>query len=254
MDNLKLKDRLNSKIQTVEEGNNNMDKMDLATTDNYAALTNNALNIIRDNLKKQPLSFQLFDIVKSPSGGSTVFSVPGLSGDEAAKELTGIILDYSTPRAYWDTPDPVEGTPPTCFSEDSIISHEGKACATCPFNDFGSKDGDTNAKACKESVTLFLLRPDNIMPIIVRVPVSSKLRFQRYMTRLVGRMIPLSSVVTRITLEKTTNRTGQPYSLFNFEAIEELNPDKAEAAKAFAKQFTELMNTPEIEGEIQKVG
>lgn len=91
MDNLKLKDRLNSKMQTVEERNNDMDKMDLATTSNYAALTNNALDIIRDNLKKQPLSFQLFDIVKSPSGGSTVFSVPGLSGDEAAKELTGII-------------------------------------------------------------------------------------------------------------------------------------------------------------------
>lgn len=74
------------------------------------------------------------------------------------------------------------------------------------------------------------------------------------MTRLVGRMIPLSSVVTRITLEKTTNRTGQPYSLFNFEAIKELEPNEADAAKAFAKQFSELMNTPEIEGEIQKVG
>lgn len=179
MDNLKLKARLNSKI---EERNTNMDKMDLATTNSYAALTNNALDIIRDNLKKQPLSFQLFDIVKSPAGGSTVFSVPGLSGDEAAKELTGIILDYSTPRAYWETPDPVEGTPPTCFSNDSIISHNGKACVTCPFNDFGSRDGDSNAKACKESVTLFLLKSDNIMPIIVRVPVSSKLRFQRYVT------------------------------------------------------------------------
>lgn len=250
MDNLKLNERLTGKI---EERNTDMDKMDLAATGNYAALTNNALDIIRDNLKKQPLSFQLFDIVKSPSGGSTVFSVPGLSGDEAAKELTGIILDYSTPRAYWKTSDPVEGTPPDCFSEDSIISHEGKACAMCPFNDFGSKDGDTNAKACKESVTLFLLRPDNIMPIIVRIPVSSKLRFQRYMTRLVGGMIPLSSVVTRITLEKTTNRTGQPYSLFNFEAVEELSPNEANAAKAFAKQFSELMNASEIKEEVEQV-
>ena len=250
MDNLKLKERLNGKI---EERGSDMDKMDLATTSSYAALTNNALDIIRDNLKKQPLSFQLFDIVKSPSGGSTVFSVLGLSGDEAAKELTGIILDYSTPRAYWETSDPVEGTPPTCFSEDSIISHNGKACATCPFNDFGSKDGNSNAKACKESVTLFLLRPDNIMPIIVRVPVSSKLRFQRYMTRLVGRMIPLSSVVTKITLEKTTNRTGQPYSLFNFEAVEELAHDKAASAKAFAKQFMEFVNAAEIEQKVEQV-
>ena len=251
MDNLKLKNRLSTKVQTIDERKENMNEIE--TVNSYAALTNNALDIIRDNLKKQPLSFQLFDIVKSPSGGSTVFSVPGLSGDEAAKELTGIILDYSTPRAYWNTPDPVEGTPPTCFSEDSIISHDGRACATCPFNDFGSKDGDTNAKACKESVTLFLLRPDNIMPIIVRVPVSSKLRFQRYMTRLVGRMIPLSSVVTKITLEKTTNRTGQPYSMFNFEAVEELAPEKAASAKAFAKQFMEFVNAADIEQKVEQV-
>ena len=152
MDNLKLKERLNTKVQTIDERKEDMNE--IATVNNYAALTNNALDIIRDNLKKQPLSFQLFDIVKSPSGGSTVFSVPGLSGDEAAKEITGIILDYSTPRAYWDTPDPVEGTPPTCFSEDSIISHEGKSCATCSFNDFGSKDGDTNISTNAHSLFL----------------------------------------------------------------------------------------------------
>lgn len=240
MNDLTLRDRLNNIVQTVEE---TPDTTELAVTSNFTALTNNALDIIRSNLKKQPLSFQLFDIVKSPSGGSTVFSVPGLSGDEAEKELTGIILDYSTPRAYWKTADPVEGTPPDCFSEDSIISHEGNACAQCPFNDYGSKDGDSNAKACKESVVLYLLRPNNIMPIVVRVPVTSKLRFQRYLTRLVGRMKPLSSVVTKITLEKTTNRTGQPYSLFNFEVVKELEPEEAASAAKFAEQFATLLDT-----------
>ena len=248
MSNLKLKDRLNTKVQDIEERKGSMEETALVEAkSNYVALENNALDIIRENLKSQPLSYQLFDIVKSPSGGSTVFTVPGLSGDEAAKELTGIILDYTTPRAYWDTPDPVEGTPPVCFSSDSVISHEGKPCATCPFNDFGSKDGDSKAKACKESVTLFLLRPENIMPIIVRIPVSSKVRFQRYMTRLVGRMIPLSSVVTRITLEKTTNKTGQPYSLYNFEAVAELAPEEAESARAFGKRFMEFVEAAETE-------
>lgn len=247
MDNLKLKDRLNNKVQDVEERTNGTSTTLVTTGNNYIALKNNALEIIKENLKNQPLSFQLFDILKSPSGGSTVFSVPGLSGDEAAKELTGIILDYTTPRAYWDTPDPVEGTPPACFSRDSVISHEGKPCSQCPFNDFGSKSGDSNAKACKESVTLFLLRPENIMPIIVRIPVSSKVRFQRYMTRLIGKMIPLSSVVTRITLEKTTNKTGQPYSLFNFEAVAELSPEEAESAKVFGRKFMEFVSAAETE-------
>ena len=166
MDTTNLKNRMSDKLQefqapaveTVTEINH---------SSGYLALNHNVLDIIRGNLKSQPLSFDLFDVVKSPSGGSTVFSVPGLSGDEAEKELTGIILDYTTPRAYWNSPDPVEGTPPDCLSQNSIISHDGKACAHCPYNDYGSKDGETNAKACKESVLLFLLRPDNIIPLLV---------------------------------------------------------------------------------------
>jgi hypothetical protein len=208
---------------------------------NYIALSGNSLEIISENLKNQPLTYQLFDIIKSPSGGTTVFTVPGLSGDEIHKELTGIILDYTTPRAYWDTPDPVEGTPPVCHSRDSIISLDGKPCANCEFNDFGSKDGATNAKACKESVEILLLRPDNIMPIIVRIPVSSKVLFQKYMTRLIGQMIPLSSVITRITLEKATSKAGQPYALYNFEMTGILESGEAASAKAFGKRFTEIL-------------
>ena len=244
-----LKERLNMKVQNIDEKSATM-----VTSANYLALKNNALEIIQQNLKNQPLSFSLFDVVKSPSGGSTVFSVPGLSGDEAAKELTGIILDYNMPRAYWNSPDPVEGTPPDCSSPDSIISHSGKVCATCPFNDFGSRNGDSNAKACKESVVLFLLRPDNIMPLAVRIPVSSKARFQRYLTRLVGNMISLSSVVTKITLEKTTNRTGQPYSLYNFEVASELSREEADSAKAFAKSFMECVNAEAVTTAVQEVG
>ena len=129
MDNTKLKARMSGKVQELQQPpavaapDTSLAPVDSA----YLALTNNALDIIRANLKSRPLSLDLFDIVKSPSGGSTVFSVPGLAGDEPAKELMGIVLDYTTPRAYWNTPDPVEGTPPACMSQDSIISHDGKA-------------------------------------------------------------------------------------------------------------------------------
>lgn len=251
-----LKSKLSNKVKDItEERTIIMQETAMTAADtNYAALKNNALDIIKNNLKNQPLSLQLFDIIKSPSGGSTSFTIPTLSGETMEKSITGIILDYTTPRAYWDTPDPVEGTPPVCFSSDSLVSHDGKACGTCPFNDFGSKDGETNAKACKESVVLFLLRPDNIMPILVRVPVSSKMIFQRYMTRLIGKMVPVSGVVTKITLEKTTNKTGQPYALYNFEAVETLSTEEAENAHAFGKKFMELVNASEVTKELQKAG
>ena len=245
MDNTNLKSRMGAKVQAIS-GQESI-HLPADTGSDYIALTHNALDIIRENLKNQPLSFQLFDLVKSPSGGSTVFSVPGLSGDEAERELTGIILDYTTPRAYWDTPDPVEGTPPTCMSKNSLISEDGKPCAHCPFNDFGSKDGESNAKACKESVLLFLLRPDSIFPLLVRVPVTSKILFLKYTTRLVSRLTPLSSVVTRITLEKATSRAGKPYALFQFDAVSILSPEEAAKAREFGRQFMEIANAAEIE-------
>ena len=242
-----LKNQLNKKLQiSAQESAENPVTELIPVESNYVALANNALEIITENLKNQPLTYQLFDVIKSPSGGTTAFTVPGLSGDEIHKEITGIILDYSTPRAYWDTPDPIEGTPPVCYSRDSVISHDGKSCAGCPFNDFGSRnkgDGNSNAKACKESVEILLLRPDNIMPIIVRVPVSSKILFQKYMARLVGQMIPISGVVTKITLEKTTNKTGQPYALYGFEMVGVLSANEAVSAKEFGRRFGEIFNS-----------
>ncbi len=243
MDNTDLKNRLENKIQTLQPTGDTT--TEVVSQSHYIALHNNALELIRSNLKNQPLSYDLFDVVKSPSGGSTVFAVPGLAGEEAEKELTGIILDYTTPRAYWDTPDPVEGTPPVCLSGNSIISHDGKACAACPYNDFGSKNGDTGAKACKESVLLFLLRPGNILPLLVRIPVTSKARFFKYMTRLIGTMTPVSGVVTRITLEKATSKGGKPYALFNFEVVSILTPEEAEQSRAFGQQFMEIVNAAE---------
>ena len=82
MDNTKLKTRMSGKVQELQQPSEAVaPDTSLAPADStYLALTNNALDIIRANLKSQPLSLDLFDIVKSPSGGSTVFEVPGLTG------------------------------------------------------------------------------------------------------------------------------------------------------------------------------
>ena len=253
MDTTNLKNRLGAKVQMIQDPISSEAQTSLIPTNSgYVALGSNALEIIKDNLKNQPLSVQLFDIVKAPSGGSTVFSVPSISGDEAEKELTGIILDYTTPRAYWDSTDPVEGTPPVCLSHNSIMSQDGKVCAHCPYNDFGSRDGESNAKACKESVLLFLLRSDNALPLLVRIPVSSKNRFLRYATRLLSTLTPINGVVTKITLDKTTNKSGKPYAVYNFEAISTLSQEDAAQARIFAKQFMQALNATELTPEVAK--
>ena len=169
-----IKDRLGQKVSDLQTESPKgkivaMPNAVPSVASEYAALTTNAMEVLYENLKHQPLSQQVFDVIKAPSGGATVFTVSGVGGEELHKELTGIILDYGTPRAYWKSADPVEGTPPDCHSRDGLTSYKGASCAICPFNAFGStQKSDSNAKACKEMVELYLLRPDTIMPVIVR--------------------------------------------------------------------------------------
>jgi hypothetical protein len=62
----------------------------------------------------------------------------------------------------------------------------------------------------------------------------------------------MNSVVTKITLEKATSKAGKPYALFKFEAVRALDPDEAAQAKAYAKQFMDLVNAAELVPELSE--
>ena len=79
-----LKDRLGQKVsdlQTVQKEEAAAARPHAApAASEYTALTTNAMEVLYDNLKHQPLSQQVFDVIKAPSGGSTVFTVNGEIG------------------------------------------------------------------------------------------------------------------------------------------------------------------------------
>ena len=67
MDNSKLKARMSGKMQELQQPPVAVAAPNTAPApveSTYMALTHNALDIIRANLKSQPLSLDLFDIVK----------------------------------------------------------------------------------------------------------------------------------------------------------------------------------------------
>ena len=72
-----------------------------------------------------------------------------------------------------------------------------------------------------------------------------KLIFQKYATRLAGKMVPLHSVVTRISLQKKVSRSGQTYASYVFEVVEELSPEQSELAKEYSRQFLTALETAE---------
>ena len=65
-------------------------------------------------------------------------------------------------------------------------------------------------------------------------------------------MLPLSGVVTKITLAKTTNKTGQPYSLYNFETVSKLSSEESTQARNFGQQFMKMFNDADLEPIVQE--
>ena len=63
-------------------------------------------------------------------------------------------------------------------------------------------------------------------------------------------LTPISSVVTKITLEKATSKQGKPYALFNFQAVSTLSPEEAAQARAFGQQFMEIVNAATLVPEL----
>ena len=94
----------------------------------------------------------------------------------------------------------------------------------------------------------------NHQSTLVRVPVTSKPRFLKYSTRLLSTLTPISSVITKITLEKATSKAGKPYALFNFEAVGTLTPEEASQAKMFGQQFMEIVNAAWIAPDLAEAG
>jgi hypothetical protein len=80
--------------------------------------------------------------------------------------------------------------------------------------------------------------------------VSSKLAFLKYATRLVSNLTPIYGVVTGIALKKATSKTGQPYALYNFEAISLLSPEETASARVFGQKFMEILNAADADPEI----
>lgn len=156
-----------------------------------------------------------FDLsrLKVPSGGSTVFNMTGPDGDSSPQEIVGVIVCHQNRRTYYkERYDPGNSTPPDCWSPDGVVGVGlmaekcGGQCARCPMAQFGTavdQNGKpTKGQACGQRKAIFIMQPDSILPIYFSLPPTSLAAFKAYLAGLIGKRLPITGVVTKITLVK----------------------------------------------------
>ena len=199
----------------------------------FTALANN--NILEEALADEYAGLEFsIDRVKLPAGGGTAFEVPAEDGEdtEMVKDITGVILYNHPAYAYYASAFAGGHAAPDCSSIDGAtgIGTPGGDCRRCPFNKFGSGDGQS--KLCKNKRMLYILREGELFPVALSLPTGSL----------------NSQIVTRISLKKATSSAGIAYSqaVFNFERV--LSPEEitalsgvVETCKAYAANLSPAM-------------
>jgi hypothetical protein len=188
-------------------------------------------------------AFQL-DMVKVPSGGVTMWTIPDIiEGERFDKTIQGIVVLQRTIRSWWKLGFDERGgagtQPPDCSSQDGIwgVGHpDGHpdlvdtdapefayeafdangnalsgpktptryACEACPLAQFGSGKNQ-RGQACRQNRLVFLLTQDSALPIVIKVPPSSLKLVQGFLLRLSGKAIPPHGAVLAFSLRKTQN-------------------------------------------------
>jgi len=193
---------------------------ELMETSGFAALKgSDALENAAEDLAGLDLTF---DRIKIPAGGSTAFEVPG-DGDETemVKEISGVILLHHPAYAYYTEKYNGGSNPPDCGSFDGVngTGSPGGKCASCPYNRFGSGEGQS--KACKNRRMIYILMENELFPMVLSLPTGSLKEFTKYVKRQLSKGRKLSRIVTRISLKKATSVSGIAYSqaAFSFERM-----------------------------------
>ena len=208
--------------------------------------------VLRENLASGMSEFDL-DRVTVPAGGGTVWSIPGLEGNVNSEIVSGVIIYYKDPRAYWreSFDESGGGTPPDCSSAtgDFGIGDPGGACARCPLAAFGTArkgEKEGRGQACKQMRQLFMLTADSIIPLVVTAPPTSLKAIKNFMLRLAGKSLPYYAVTVELRLTGTKNKDGIKYSQIEPRVTGRLSEMQLKMVQEYRAAVVGNLNTVEV--------
>ena len=196
-------------------------------------------------------------MVRVPTGGGLHFLVPTLEGEVPAESIEGVIVHFTKPRVYWAEAFGSGGgsTPPDCSSHDGVhgVGNPGGACSECPMARFGTatnQDGSQGAgQACAQKNNLFVLRKNDILPIVVVGPPTSLKNIRQYLLRLASNQQRFYGVVTKLKLTKTTSKGGIEYAQIEPSFVSYLDDEAASAMAGYHNNIAPILDAVTLDTE-----
>ncbi len=214
----------------------------LVPVSKYAIMqAGDAAAVLKENLGGSQLTQADLTRVKMPSGGSLNFEVASIAGAKPVDRIEGICIGFQDVRVYWEK-SPEEGglgTPPDCVSEDTFSGRgiPGGSCTECRFAEFGSHPRGAG-QACAVRRLLFIVRPTDILPIVINLPPTSIAACKKFFMQLATEeMLSFWKVVMRIELEKASNAKGVAYAKATFTMASKVEPATIKNLHQSMEQF-----------------
>lgn len=232
----------------------NKNELEVKKDENFI-VPSGQLEIDTEDLEGLTISF---DKVSIPSGGGTMWELPGMENPdepEYNKEIEGVIVDHYPVNAFFENEYTGEIVPPTCSSMDGKlgIGNPGGMCVNCPLNKYGSAD-DGKGKKCKNLRRIYILRSGEILPLLVTLPPTSIKNFSDYISkRIVTKGMKACDVVTKMTLTVEKSQTGIKYSKAQFSIARTLRLEEKKVMREFSnniKQTTRLQRVDETDNSV----
>jgi hypothetical protein len=178
--------------------------------------------------------------IKFPTGGATVWTLPGLEGDKPVKELCGVIVQLQRKRAYWPSEQSNGNMRPACSSPDALTGYgePGGDCLQCPFGKFKSHRNG-RSQACKLTLQISMILKGNRL-ITVDIPPASLTNWEDFIQLVDFDDVLLHAMVTKIGLKSCKNEDQKPFSKAVFDFGGHLSPEESRIAQEIAAKLNAL--------------
>lgn len=219
-------------------------------------------SVIEVNLAGESGGLTEFDLVRAsvPSGGGKSFKVEAADGQSESAVIEGVIVCHQNRRAFYEQEFGGEGSggPPSCWSPDGVTGYGSEAaacggsCVRCKWSQYGTatKNGKPGrGQKCQQKKTLFLVPKDSILPMVISLPPTSLGAFKAYIAQLISKRIPITGIVTAVSLEVAKNKGGQSFSECRFKAVATLAPEEEKTFRAFGELFGKLFRPTPRDGQ-----